>query len=116
MPEAVLTPVAALAPKLMSSNFDEMRESMMELASLGSQQCVIIHAIRPYGHTHRVGVEIMGSHKLRIVGKSQSHLIMINPIIFTRTRRYALTTSKGQMSDFRRRCGVRCVLCGGRFD
>jgi hypothetical protein len=28
----------------------------------------------------------MGSQKCRIVGKSQSVLIMINPIIFTRTR------------------------------
>jgi hypothetical protein len=28
----------------------------------------------------------MGSHKCRIVGKSQSVLGMINPIIFTRTR------------------------------
>jgi hypothetical protein len=30
----------------------------------------------------------MGSQKCRIVGKSQSVLIMINPIIFTRTRRF----------------------------
>jgi hypothetical protein len=35
----------------------------------------------------RVRVEIMGSQKCRIVGKSQSVLIMTNPIIFTRTRR-----------------------------
>jgi hypothetical protein len=34
----------------------------------------------------RVWVEIMGSQKCRIVGKSQPVLIMINPIIFTRTR------------------------------
>jgi hypothetical protein len=34
----------------------------------------------------RVRVEIMGSPKFRIGGKSQSLLIMINPIIFTRTR------------------------------
>jgi hypothetical protein len=34
----------------------------------------------------RVRVETMGSQKCRIVGKSQSVLIMINPIIFTRTR------------------------------
>jgi hypothetical protein len=34
-----------------------------------------------------VRVKIMaGSQKCRIVGKSQSVLIMINPIIFTRTR------------------------------
>jgi hypothetical protein len=39
------------------------------------------------GHTHlRVRVEIMGSQKCGIVGKSQSVLITINPIIFTRTR------------------------------
>jgi hypothetical protein len=32
-------------------------------------------------------VEIMGSQKCRIVGKSQPvHIMMINPIIFTRTR------------------------------
>eukprot|EP01047_Picozoa_sp_COSAG01_P048294 COSAG01_NODE_4692_length_4808_cov_9.520493_7_plen_84_part_00 len=31
-------------------------------------------------------VEIMGSQKCRIVGKSQSVLLMINPMIFTRTR------------------------------
>jgi hypothetical protein len=33
-----------------------------------------------------VRVEIMGSQNCRIVGKSQSVLIMITPIIFTRTR------------------------------
>ena len=41
-------------------------------------------------HTHRydmrVRVEIMGSQNCRIVGKSQSVLVIINPIIFTRTR------------------------------
>eukprot|EP01047_Picozoa_sp_COSAG01_P046947 COSAG01_NODE_4444_length_5017_cov_4.901179_4_plen_409_part_00 len=35
----------------------------------------------------RVRGEIMGSQKCRIVGKSQSVIIMTNPIIFTRTRR-----------------------------
>jgi hypothetical protein len=35
----------------------------------------------------RVRVEIMGPGKYDSVGKSQSVLIMINPIIFTRTRR-----------------------------
>jgi hypothetical protein len=34
----------------------------------------------------RVRVEIMGSQKCGIVGQSQPVLIMINPIIFTRTR------------------------------
>ena len=34
----------------------------------------------------RVRVEIMGPGKYEHVGKSQSVLIMINPIIFTRTR------------------------------
>jgi hypothetical protein len=34
----------------------------------------------------RVRVEIMGSSNCRIVGESQPVLIMINPIIFTRTR------------------------------
>jgi hypothetical protein len=32
-------------------------------------------------------VEMMGSQKCRIVGKSQSVLMMINRMIFTRTRR-----------------------------
>jgi hypothetical protein len=34
----------------------------------------------------RVRMEIMGSHICRIVGESQSVLVMIDPIIFTRTR------------------------------
>ena len=34
----------------------------------------------------RVRVEIMGSQKCRIAGKPQSVLVMINPMIFTRTR------------------------------
>jgi hypothetical protein len=34
----------------------------------------------------RVRVEIMGSQNCRILGKSQSGLIMIDPMIFTRTR------------------------------
>jgi hypothetical protein len=34
----------------------------------------------------RVRLEIMGPGKCGIVGKSQSALMMINPIIFTRTR------------------------------
>jgi hypothetical protein len=34
----------------------------------------------------RVRVEIMGSQQCRIVGKSQLVLIMIDPVIFTRTR------------------------------
>jgi hypothetical protein len=34
----------------------------------------------------RVRVEIMGSHKCRIVGKYQSVAIMIDAIIFTRAR------------------------------
>jgi hypothetical protein len=33
----------------------------------------------------RVRVEIMGSQKCRIVGRSQPVLIMIDPILFTRT-------------------------------
>jgi hypothetical protein len=39
----------------------------------------------------RVGVEILGSQKCRIVGKSQPVLMMIDPMISTRTRRCALT-------------------------
>jgi hypothetical protein len=37
---------------------------------------------RPAG---RVRVEIVGSQKCRMVGKSQSAVMMINPIIFTST-------------------------------
>jgi hypothetical protein len=37
-------------------------------------------------HTLRVRVEIMGAQKCRIAGKSQSVLMMTNPIISTRTR------------------------------
>jgi hypothetical protein len=49
------------------------------------------HELIPGSHLRwrwvRVRVEIMGSHKCRIAGKSQSVLIMTNPIIFfTRTR------------------------------
>jgi hypothetical protein len=40
----------------------------------------------PRGGWIRVRVEIMGSQKCGIVGESQPVLMMINPIIFTRTR------------------------------
>jgi hypothetical protein len=42
--------------------------------------------ILQHSHEVRVRVEIMGSQKCRIVGKSQPVLIVIDPIIFTRTR------------------------------
>jgi hypothetical protein len=45
-----------------------------------------IYHVRGSGWSIRVRGEIMGSQKCRIVGKSQSVLIMINPIISTRTR------------------------------
>jgi hypothetical protein len=61
-----------------------------------------------------VRVEIMGPGKYENVGKSQSVLIMINPIIFTRTR----TRTRKPQSERERRWqpGVpgrhlRC-LCG----
>jgi hypothetical protein len=111
----------------------------------------------------RVRVEIMGSPKCRIVGKSQPVLVRINPMIFTRTRTsrrggaaVPLPSCWGQSHSCRRlrgayafatiradraanserrpcgregmqggaagarvtagwRCGVRCVLFGGRF-
>jgi hypothetical protein len=50
----------------------------------------------------RVRVEILGSQKRRIVGKSQSVVIMINPIIFTRTRMYHMYCQH-----------VFVLLCGG---
>jgi NAD(P)-dependent dehydrogenase (short-subunit alcohol dehydrogenase family) len=40
--------------------------------------------------------EIMGSQKCRVVGKSQPVLIMINPIISTRTRTRARLWQSGQ--------------------
>jgi hypothetical protein len=43
-------------------------------------------AVRPFVVVVRVRVEIMGPGKCGIVGKSQPGLVMINPIIFTRTR------------------------------
>jgi hypothetical protein len=55
----------------------------------------------------RVRVEIMGPGKYENVGKSQSVLIMINYIIFTRTR----TQFAHGMSDGWRRCtSSRCVV------
>jgi hypothetical protein len=45
----------------------------------------------------RVRVEIMGSQKCRNVGKSQSLVIMINPMISTRTRDWATTRDKARM-------------------
>jgi hypothetical protein len=44
-----------------------------------------------------VRVEIMGSQKCGIVAKSQSALITINPIIFTRTRMYARNMAMTQL-------------------
>jgi hypothetical protein len=61
----------------------------------------------------RVRVEIMGSQKSRIVGKSQSVLMMINPIIFTRTRKHthtavdATTGSRGASEGGGRTCICR---------
>ena len=50
----------------------------------------------------RVRVEIMGSQKCGIVGKSQSVLIMINPIIiFTRTRIGGETHTRARARVFR---------------
>jgi hypothetical protein len=45
-----------------------------------------------------VRVEVMGSQKCRIVGKSQSVFIMIYPIIFTRTRTVQLACCPGTAS------------------
>jgi hypothetical protein len=74
-------------------------EGFVEQCFAGQVKCQI--CLIGYGHwpTHtplRVRVEIMESQKCRIVGKSQSVLIMMNIIIFTRTRTapliYALAT------------------------
>jgi hypothetical protein len=48
---------------------------------------------------HRVRGEIMGSQKCRIVGKSQPVLTMINPIIFTRTRRLSVSVGTAQQQQ-----------------
>jgi hypothetical protein len=62
--------------------------SAAEASVSGIRQCV------PPGmaaaEVVRVRVEIMGSPECRIVGRSQSVLIMSNPIICTRTRRSQL--------------------------
>jgi hypothetical protein len=55
------------------------------------QTCEQRPLVRAWGwaaaHTHiRVRVEIMGSQKCRNVGNSQPVLMMINPIVSTRTR------------------------------
>jgi hypothetical protein len=50
----------------------------------------------------RVRVEIMGSQKCRIVGESQSLLIMINSIIFTRTRTQMACVCRRERLCFRR--------------
>eukprot|EP01047_Picozoa_sp_COSAG01_P045213 COSAG01_NODE_4148_length_5295_cov_7.400115_5_plen_241_part_00 len=63
----------------------------------------------------RVWVEIMGSQKSIIVGKSQSVLIMVNPIIFIRTREHththtavdATTGSRGAAEGGGRTCICR---------
>jgi hypothetical protein len=52
----------------------------------------------------RVRVAIMGSQKCRNVGKSQPALIMINPMIFTRTRT-PVESHRG-----------RCLVAGGGVD
>jgi hypothetical protein len=57
-----------------------------------------LHALPPVRdsvHPYiRVRVEIMGLQKCRIVGKYQSVLMMINPVIFTRTRIIRLTAQR----------------------
>jgi hypothetical protein len=62
----------------------------------------------------------MGSQKCRIVGKSQSVLIVINPIIFTRTRTEAPCSDAGSgcrvcsTGRFEREICVRCPDAAGR--
>jgi hypothetical protein len=61
-----------------------------------ARRCTLLLVVRPFctccvwiadgPHAIRVRVEIMGSQKCGIVGKSQPVLTVINPIIFTRTR------------------------------
>eukprot|EP01047_Picozoa_sp_COSAG01_P048270 COSAG01_NODE_4688_length_4811_cov_3.539588_1_plen_79_part_00 len=56
-----------------------------------------------------VRAEIMGSQKCRIVGKYQSVLIMIDPIIFTRTRTRGDTLGIHQARAWPGACVRACV-------
>ena len=47
----------------------------------------------------RVRVEIMGSQKFRSTGRSQTIRIMINPIIFPRTRMCVSTEGEAIVTD-----------------
>jgi hypothetical protein len=89
-------------------------EVLWEWANAASNNASRVRRVSPGGHLLRVRVEIMGPGKYENVGKSQSVLIMINPIIFTRTR----TRTRKPQSERERRWqpGVpgrhlRC-LCG----
>eukprot|EP01047_Picozoa_sp_COSAG01_P006280 COSAG01_NODE_227_length_21107_cov_85.615099_10_plen_181_part_00 len=63
----------------------------------------------------RVWVEIMGPGKYENVGKSQSVLMMINPIIFTRTRMHVCFAKAIQRGVSQRDHGVvRCLILGTR--
>jgi hypothetical protein len=61
-----------------------MGDARVSLAQAGAGACTPTPT--PAADSLRVRVEIMGSQKCGIVGKSQSVLVMINPMIFTRTR------------------------------
>jgi hypothetical protein len=58
----------------------------------------------------RVRVEIMGSQKCGIVGESQSALMMIDPIIFTRTRTPASSSSSSAAKECRRHVRVYLLI------
>eukprot|EP01047_Picozoa_sp_COSAG01_P030998 COSAG01_NODE_2182_length_8212_cov_7.046838_2_plen_172_part_00 len=81
------TPLQTLhpAPDVASAR-GRAREGDRPRTCLAAKLCVTARPEPPV----RVRVEIMGSQNCRIVGKSQSVLMMINPIIFTRTRKYRI--------------------------
>jgi hypothetical protein len=66
---------------------------------------------QPGGMDVRVRVEIRGSQTCRIVGRSQSVLIMIDPIIFTRTRRFECMqcTHTDIMHQVQVCCRIQCI-------
>jgi hypothetical protein len=59
----------------------------------------------------RVRGETMASQKCRIVGKSQSFIIMMNPIIFTRTRSIIVRRLADRVARATR-CARMLVLMG----
>jgi hypothetical protein len=72
-----------------SASLQALQLPMCEIGALGAAALGRVFELNSVSVLLRVRVEIMGSQKCGIVGKSQSvPIIMINPIIFTRTRNF----------------------------